>query len=189
VPAALRDRPYYVGNVYPYLMLGALVHTSTVVMRRSLLREVEGCDPAYRICEDYEMYVRAAKRAPFAMIDAPSLMYRVGDADQMTAPKWILDIARANLQVFEQHSPDVRKLGVVPEELLATRLVELHGWIGIAASYNGARDESRRHLRRALRMRPLQPSIALHLLLGYVPPRAAGRLRRLRRRLIGQGTK
>lgn len=50
--------------------------TSTVIMRRDLARELGGFDAGVDGAEDWDLWLRAARRAPVAKIDWPAVMYR-----------------------------------------------------------------------------------------------------------------
>lgn len=49
----------------------------TVMYRRDCLEEVGGFDPAYRACEDYELYLRLARRFPIASANEVIAEYRL----------------------------------------------------------------------------------------------------------------
>jgi glycosyltransferase involved in cell wall biosynthesis len=48
----------------------------TVLVRRSLLDEVGGFDPAFSYCADWELWVRLARRTEFLYLDEPLVTYR-----------------------------------------------------------------------------------------------------------------
>ena len=53
---------------------------SAVMIRRSVLDEVGGYDPAYPRCQDYDLWLRIAAKHPVANLDRPLIRYRISDA-------------------------------------------------------------------------------------------------------------
>ncbi|MFZ4288419.1 glycosyltransferase family 2 protein [Variovorax sp. HJSM1_2] len=64
------------GWIYPQLLLDCVVWTSTVLMQRTLLREIGGFNTTLRIGEDYDLWLRASRRTPIARVNAPTALYR-----------------------------------------------------------------------------------------------------------------
>jgi glycosyltransferase involved in cell wall biosynthesis len=79
-PLPLRKPPRAVeGNVFPALMRGNLIIIASVVARRRCLDEVGGFDetlPVYG-CEDWDVWLRIARRHPVTVVDDELTLYRV----------------------------------------------------------------------------------------------------------------
>src|SRR5688500_4023597 len=91
--------PVYEGDIFSPMLLGNLIHTSTVLLRRDRLKLVGGFDESLRFSgEDYEFHLRTCYYGPVAFLAAPSTLYRIGAADQLTAPHLTIHIARNNLR-------------------------------------------------------------------------------------------
>jgi glycosyltransferase involved in cell wall biosynthesis len=79
-PLALRKPPRAVaGNLFPALMRANLIIIASVVARRRCLDEVGGFDetlPAYG-CEDWDVWLRIARRHPITVVDDELTLYRV----------------------------------------------------------------------------------------------------------------
>src|SRR5690348_2664864 len=87
VPNELASSAVRIGDLYSNILLGNLLHTSTVLVRRAWVEQVGGFDPSFvRAGEDYEFYVRLCSVGPVIFIDAPSTEYCVGADDQLTRP-------------------------------------------------------------------------------------------------------
>ena len=65
------------GWIYPELLLGCRVWTSTVVMHRSLLDELGGFNPTLKIGEDYDLWLRASRVTPIVRVKRPLALYRL----------------------------------------------------------------------------------------------------------------
>jgi glycosyltransferase involved in cell wall biosynthesis len=79
-PLALRKPPRAVaGNLFPALMRANLIIIASVVARRRCLDEVGGFDetlPVYG-CEDWDVWLRIARRHPITVVDDELTLYRV----------------------------------------------------------------------------------------------------------------
>ncbi len=173
-PADLTAQAVYVGEIYPYMLLGNLVHTSTVLLRRTWAQQVGGFDEARRTGEDYGYHFQTTALGPVALIDAPSIRYAVGESDQLSAPAYRILIARHTLRTVlgalergrERISPPLSQSRIV------TRLARLHAWVGEEELRAGNRPDARRHLWASLRHRLRQPRVAALLLLACLPAAA-----------------
>src|SRR5262249_61161626 len=79
-PLPLRKPPHAIaGNLFPALMRGNAIIIASVVARRRCLDEVGGFDetlPVYG-CEDWDVWLRIARRHPVAAVDDELTLYRV----------------------------------------------------------------------------------------------------------------
>lgn len=185
-PAAGPDGAVYHGDLFPSMIHGNLVHTSTVVLRRSRLESAGGFDEGYRVAgEDYEFHFRTCAHGPVAFLDEPSIAYRVGEADAITVSAGP-EIARASLATLErylgEHAPRFRLSRAERRGLLAWT----HGWVGEVELEEGNRARAASHLASSLLRRPWQPRRALLLAASALPGPIARSLRAAKRRLSGR---
>jgi len=90
------------GDVYSSMMFGNLVHTSTALLRRDRINAVGFFNQNYRTGEDYDFHLRTCREGPVALLDAPSIRYRVaGGEDQLTSRAHTLELARNALLTRE----------------------------------------------------------------------------------------
>lgn len=68
------------GWIYPQLLLDCVVWTSTVLMQRSLLAELNGFDTTLRLGEDYDLWLRASRITPIYRVARPYALYRMHPA-------------------------------------------------------------------------------------------------------------
>ena len=78
-------------RLFPRCLERCLVSPSAVVIRRDLYEELGGFDPAFAVCEDYELWLRIALREPVGLVDAPLVIKRGGHPDQLSRSTWGLD--------------------------------------------------------------------------------------------------
>ena len=151
-PPEVATAPTYKGDLFSSMLLGNLVHTSTVLLRRERLRRVGGFDTSLlHSGEDYEFHVRTCSHGLVAFIDAPSLRYRVGAADQLTAPRYGIYTARNNLTTVLRWLELGRGRIALPEQQVRRRLAQSFRWVGEAELALGDRGEARAYLWKSLR--------------------------------------
>ncbi len=68
------------GWIYPQLLLDCVVWTSTVLMKRTLLAELNGFDTSLRLGEDYDLWLRASRITPIVRVARPYALYRMHPA-------------------------------------------------------------------------------------------------------------
>lgn len=186
-PKSAAAHPVYTGSIHSQMFMGNIVHTSTVVVRREWARRIGGFDLAMRPAgEDYDFHFRITGCGPVAFIDAPTILYRVNAADQVTAPRVVVHIARGNLRTvlrtLDEHGATLQ----LPRRKINDRVAESHAWLGTELLKTGSRPEAARHLWQSLRIRPLQPTTAATLGFCFLPEPLLAVAARLRRRLRGR---
>lgn len=113
------------GDVYSAMIVGSLVHTSTVLLSRDRARAVGLFDERLRTGEDYDFHLRTSYEGPVALLDAPSMRYRIaGGEDQLTANQYRVEIARNALSArLSAIKRDPSRISLRPQtlrEVLAT---------------------------------------------------------------------
>ncbi|MEK7390205.1 MAG: glycosyltransferase family 2 protein [Elusimicrobiota bacterium] len=152
IPSGLEDARLYVGDIYSPMVLGSLVHTSTVLIRRERLEKVGGFDPTLTPAgEDFDYHLRTCREGAVAFLDVTSIRYRIGAQDQLTAPKNSIVIGRNFLKIMERELREGAERIRLPEALVRSTLARTHEWIGSAALDIGYIGEARRHLSASLR--------------------------------------
>ncbi len=182
-PSALAGRPVYRGDIFSQMLLGNLVHTSTVLLRRERLRNVVGFDVALKHSgEDYEFHLRTCSHGPVAFIDASALLYRVGASDQLTAPHLGIHRARNNLTTVLRWLELGGDRIALSAAQLQFRMAQAYGWVGEAELEYGDRRLARVNLWKSLRYRLRHNRAALLLLFAILPSAALPAARHLKRR-------
>jgi glycosyltransferase involved in cell wall biosynthesis len=183
-PATAAGARVYKGDIFSQMILGNLVHTSTVLLRRHRLRMVGGFDTTLvHSGEDYEFHLRTCSFGPVALLDASSILYRVGAADQLTAPHLGIHRARNNLTTVKRWMEKGRGRIRLSPDMIRHRLAQAHGWVGEAELEYGDRGLARRHLWRSVRYRPIQRRTTLLFVFGLLPAAALRGARAVKRGL------
>ena len=187
--ATLGDPKVYSGDIFSEMVLGNLVHTSTVLLRRERFERVRTFNlDLRRSGEDYDFHLRTCREGPVAYLDAPSVLYQRGRADQLTVvPAYKIDMARNFLAtispVIERDRDRIRLPQIMIDEVLA----EAHAWVGECHYNLGENRSARSEFAASLRHKPMQPRLAAFLALSLLPPKVSsglhGVVRSVKRRL------
>jgi GT2 family glycosyltransferase len=177
------DAQFYWGNVFSAMIRGSLVHTSTVLIRRTRLDEVGAFDMRFRPSgEDYDFHLRTCHAGPVGFLDIFTARYQIGAQDQLTHPRFGVHFAANYLKAIQPFIEKRRtEILLQPAEINAV-LAEAHRWIGEQHFWRNESGPARRHLARSLRHGP-GAARAWKLLLASLFPRAC-LPRRIRRRRL-----
>jgi glycosyltransferase involved in cell wall biosynthesis len=65
------------GQLYNQLLLDCVIHTSSIMIRRSVLNAVGGFDESLSIGEDYDLWLRLSRIARIDKLSTPLSLYRI----------------------------------------------------------------------------------------------------------------
>lgn len=81
------------GDIFSEMILGNLVHTSTVMLTRQRFELVKSFREDLRVSgEDYDFHLRTCREGPVGFLDIASIQYQIGATDQLTRPgmgRWV----------------------------------------------------------------------------------------------------
>jgi glycosyltransferase involved in cell wall biosynthesis len=181
---ALAQAMLYAGDIFSQMVMGSLVHTSTVLLRRERLDRVGYFDEALSPCgEDYDFHLRTCREGPVGFIDVETISYQTGMPDQLVQQSYWL--ARNFLVTVTRALERDRNRITLPPRLVNEVLAHANSWVGETLIPRGELRSARRHFRSSLRRKPWQPRVAAQLVLCELPPRFAERVRRAYRWLKG----
>ena len=184
VPAQLADSPVRLGELFNEILLGNLLHTSTVLVRRSWIERVGGFDATFaRAGEDYELYVRLCSIGPVIFIDAPSTLYCVGAPDQLTRPAMRLEIACNNLRAIQKWVPHAASHLNLSADSISSRFADSYSWLAEEQLGAGEWRSAAGSVLRSIARKPALDRRVLMLLRCLLPTFATARLRAIRARL------
>ena len=107
------------GDIFSQMVMGNLVHTSTVLLRWDRLQRVQGFDVGLKHSgEDYDFHLRTCREGPVAFIDLAAIQYQTGFRDQLTRPQYAIHTAKNFLSTISPvlaHDRDVARRKVLRE--------------------------------------------------------------------------
>jgi glycosyltransferase involved in cell wall biosynthesis len=148
-----RDLAAYSTLTYADLLLDCHVWTSTVVVRRDLVRQTGGFDPVLRRGQDYDYWLRASRYTPIHRLDASLALYRMGSGHgkKFADQNWELAVIRKALAQWGVSGPDG---GALSPRQVRRRLWQLHFNFGHGQLNVGRTGPAREAFLGALRQRP-----------------------------------
>ncbi len=170
---------FYVGDIFSQMIMGNLVHTSTVLLSRERLSKVKGFNLALRRSgEDYDFHLRTCREGAVGYLDIPTIQYRRGAEDQLTGDAYAIDRARNFLSTIQPFIDNERDRISLPDSMIHEVLADAHYWIGEEYLILEDLKQARHHLIQSLRYKPRQPRIARLLALTLVSSPVREELRR-----------
>jgi GT2 family glycosyltransferase len=180
-------RRFYHGDIFSPMVMGSLVHTSTVVLRRERLQRVGGFREDLRVSgEDYEFHLRTCREGDVGLLDLETIEYAIGAEDALTHPRHQVHLARNFLKTLEATLARDRARIDLPPRMIAEVVAEAHAWVGECELELGQTGKGQRHLVRSLLTKPRQPRLAGMLALSLLPAGTRERLRAAYRGLRGR---
>jgi len=173
------DARLRIGEIFSNMIMGNLVHTSTVVLRRERLERVKGFDESLRYSgEDYDFHLRTCREGAVGLLDLPAIRYQQGMPDRLTGKKYRIHMAENMLRTIEPIIARDRKDIHLPEHMIRRKLAEAHAWVAFERLELGEAVAARRHYLESLRHWPWQPRLAKPLTFAAMPLGTGVALRR-----------
>jgi glycosyltransferase involved in cell wall biosynthesis len=168
----------YSGFIYNQLLLSCVVHTSTVMVRRSIVEEVGSFDAGLVNGDDYDYWLRTSRVTEIHKLREVLSLYRI-------VPSGISGTLRPVNHEFEVVRMAMDRWGLVgptgistPESVIRKRLASLLFAFAYRHFHGGSNGTARRTLLEQLRYTPLSLKVWLYLLLTIVPLHRVARVRR-----------
>lgn len=178
VGTAAEGASVLVGEIFTQMVVGNLVHTSTVVMRTEVLKKVGLFKPELRFAgEDYDFHLRTCREAPVALIDASAIQYQRGLADHISREDNKVHLAINFLNALAPVLENDRDRIKMSDAEINRIVADAHDWIGEKALNAGDLPLARKHLATSLRMRRRNARSMGLLALTCLPFRLDARLR------------
>jgi len=191
-PENLQSVTYRYGDIYSAMFFGNLVHPPTALIRRQHVSKTGGLDLTYAwTCEDYEFFWRVSENGLGALLEAPSMLYRVDADDQLTKPHLLLYIARGNLIALQRRYANQLKPIELPQSKIRRHLANAHLWVAneeLVASA-GQKRKALKHFWRSLCLNPFPRDHVGTFILRLVTPKPLKTMmQRMKRRLFSRAT-
>ncbi len=175
------DQRVYFGDIYSPMLMGNLVHTSTVLLRRNRLAQVGGFREDYRYAgEDYDFHLRTCREGLVAFANLSSIIYQCGRPDQITE-KYGLYFASNFLKTVEPFLKSDRTRITLPQKMIDDMLAGAHRWLGEELIAAGKNLKAFRHFMASIYRRPFQPRTLGLAALALLPHSLRERSRQLYR--------
>jgi GT2 family glycosyltransferase len=169
-PGELAETRLHVGDIFSQMIMGNLVHTSTVLLSRERFEQVRRFnEDLVGTGEDYDFHLRTCRGGPVGFADVASIRYQTGVPDQLTSGTYRLHIAVNCLATIQPILEHERARIHLPRSMIRARLAEVHGWVGDELLESGQPKKARGHLLKSLWHRPLQPRTMALLFLASLP--------------------
>ena len=91
VPAD-QDASFHFGEIFSCMIIGNLIHTSTVVVAKEPIMRLGGFPENMRVGEDYDAYLRLCREHSVGLSDVPSIRYQIGMPDKLTSSCYQLEV-------------------------------------------------------------------------------------------------
>lgn len=157
----LRIKPEkgYSGWIFTRLLSKSIIQTSTVMVKRECLDVVGQYDESFILADEYDMFLRIAKRYQCGFVDKVITRYRVHDAN---ASKNDLLFDKENLGVYKKIYNGCADLDEKEKKILRKRI----GMYGIRVARGlydqGKREESAQYRKEALEYLPFYKKMRIN---------------------------
>lgn len=153
----VKDAKLYSGDIFSQMIMGNLVHTSTVLVKRDRLNKVKKFNEDLRISgEDYDFHLRTCREGPVAYIDLATIQYQTGMPDRLTRPSLRIHMANNFLKTIEPVIQRDRARIHLPDRMINAAFAIAHRWIGQALIEIGENSKARQHLLKSFWYKPWQ---------------------------------
>ena len=118
------------GRIFEYCLPMCRISPSSAIIDAGLFKSLGGFDRKYRVCEDYEFWLRLTAAEPVLYIDKPLLVKRGGHSDQLSQSHWGFDRwrVRAIRKVIESGILDSNQRAAAITELISKASVLENGY-------------------------------------------------------------
>ena len=149
----LRTKPEkgYSGWIFKELLSKSFIQTSTVVVKRECLNAVGPYDESFTLGDEYDMFLRVAKRFQCGFVDKELTRYRVHETN---ASKNDFLFGKENLDVFKKIYNNFTDLDGKEKKILRKRIAEYSIKVAEGLYRQGQLEESKKYQKEALKYLP-----------------------------------
>jgi glycosyltransferase involved in cell wall biosynthesis len=159
----LRTKPEkgYSGWIFKKLLSKSVIQTSTVVVRRECLNAVGPYDESFKLADEYDMFLRVAKRFQCGFVDKALTRYRVHDRN---ASRNDLLFDKENLRVFKKVYNGYTDLDEKEKKILRKRIAMYSIKVAGGLYNQGQLEESMKYQKEAREYLPFYKRITSNLI-------------------------
>jgi glycosyltransferase involved in cell wall biosynthesis len=149
----LRTKPEkgYSGWIFKELLSKSFIQTSTVVVKRECLNAVGPYDESFTLGDEYDMFLRVAKRFQCGFVDKELTRYRVHETN---ASKNDFLFGKENLDVFKKIYNNFTDLDGKEKKILRKRIAMYSIKVAEGLYSQGQLEESKKYQKEALEYLP-----------------------------------
>jgi len=167
---AVQGARFLKGNIFSQMIMGNLVHTSTVLLRRECLDQVKGFNEALRYSgEDYDFHLRTCRVGPVGFIDLAAIQYQRGMPDRLTRDEYRIHTATNFLNTITPFIENARSEIHLPQSMIDVVLADAYLWIGEVQFEMNDIVNARKNIFSSIRQRIFQPHAWLLYLASFLP--------------------
>ncbi len=154
----VQDARFFKGSIFSQMIMGNLVHTSTVLLRRECLNQVKGFNEDLRYAgEDYDFHLRTCRVGPVGFIDLAAMRYQRGMPDRLTRDEYRIHNATNFLNTVKPYIENARAEINLPQSMIDWMLADAYLWIAEVQIDMGDTTNARKNLLCSIRCRFFQP--------------------------------
>lgn len=158
----LRTKPKkgYSGWIFKELLSKSFIQTSTVIVKKECLNAVGPYDESFKLADEYDMFLRVAKRFQCGFVDKELTRYRVHDRN---ASRNDLLFDKENLRVFKKVYNGYTDLDEKEKKILKKRIAMYSTNVARGLYNQGQLEESMKYQKEARDYLPFYKRIASSL--------------------------
>ncbi len=166
----VRGARFRKGHIFSQMIMGNLVHTSTVLLRRERLDQVRGFNEELRYSgEDYDFHLRTCRAGPVGFIDLATIQYQRGMPDRLTRNEYRIHMATNFLNTIAPLIQTARAEIHLPQSMIEVALADAYLWIGEVQFDMHDVVSARKNISSSIRHRLYQPRAWLLYLASFLP--------------------
>ena len=169
--------PYYIGNIFRYVLMDPMIPSPTILFHRSVLEKVGYQNENYNLAEEYEFIVRICKNFKAAFLNIPTHVYHYhdGQTSKVNQPKTKdkilkeVEIQKVILQAVLDWGYGDEAYYTENHDWLNPRLAELYHCLGEKWLEYGDAKKARDCFKKGLSFDPAWKANRQYLYLSFLP--------------------
>ena len=137
------------GNLYKKLFMESFIHTSTVVIRKDVLKIIGSFNEDYKRAEDYDLWLRISRSFPIAHTKTPLTWIRKSETC-LSNDK--IDLRKTAIKVLKENY-DPKK---IPKKNFRKRISDLEIYLGRNYTKAGNKEEGKKQFISAIKRYPFR---------------------------------
>ena len=137
------------GDLYKKLFMESFIHTSTVVIRKDVLKKIGSFNEDYKRAEDYDLWLRISRSFPIAHTKTPLTWIRKSETC-LSNDK--IDLRKTAIKVLKENY-DPKK---IPKKNFRKRISDLEIYLGRNYTKAGNKEEGKKQFISAIKRYPFR---------------------------------